>query len=109
MRDSPTRLPAESLQLWDLASEGRWDEARSLYRWHAPLFELDTRVKLVQCIKLAMTELGHGAEIVRAPRLPLAGSERKEVLATIRHALATRPRELAGRRWPKETKGVVNA
>jgi hypothetical protein len=29
--------------------------------------------------------------MVRAPRLPLAGDERKEVLAVIHQALATRP------------------
>ena len=59
-------FPEESLLLWDLATHGRHDEAVRLYRWFAPLLHLDTRVKLVQCIKLAAAETGRGAETVRA-------------------------------------------
>ncbi len=84
-------FPAENRQLWRLADEGQWEAARELYRWYMPLLHLDTRIKLVQCIKLAMAEVGLGSETVRPPRLPLAGSEREEVLAIIRRALATRP------------------
>jgi 4-hydroxy-tetrahydrodipicolinate synthase len=84
-------FPHENRALWDFATAGRWDEARALYRWYTPLLHLDTRVKLVQCIKLAMAETGLGSEMVRAPRLPLAGAEREEVLGMIRHAIATRP------------------
>ena len=36
----------------------RWDEAREVYRWYTPLLHLDTHVKLVQYIKLAMAECG---------------------------------------------------
>ena len=32
-----------------------------------------------------------GAETVRAPRLPLVGREREEILAIIRRAVQTRP------------------
>ncbi len=84
-------FPEENRLLWELASSGRYDEARKLYRWYTPLLHLDTRVKLVQCIKLAMAEAGLGSEMVRAPRLPLAGAERDEVLAIIRQAIRTRP------------------
>jgi dihydrodipicolinate synthase/N-acetylneuraminate lyase len=52
---------------------------------------LDTKIKLVQYIKLAMAECGLGSEMVRAPRLPLEGAEREEILSIIRHAIATRP------------------
>jgi 1-pyrroline-4-hydroxy-2-carboxylate deaminase len=83
-------FPAENRQLWQLADEGQWEAARELYRWYMPLLHLDTRIKLVQCIKLAMAEVGLGSETVRPPRLPLAGSERDEVLTIIRQALATR-------------------
>jgi 1-pyrroline-4-hydroxy-2-carboxylate deaminase len=48
-------------------------------------------VKLVQYIKLAMQETGLGSEMVRAPRLPLEGAERAEILGIIRHAIDTRP------------------
>jgi 1-pyrroline-4-hydroxy-2-carboxylate deaminase len=85
-------FPEENRLLWDLAMAGRWQEARDVYRWYMPLLHLDTHVKLVQYIKLAMAECGMGSELVRSPRLPLVGREREEVLATIRRALATRPR-----------------
>jgi 4-hydroxy-tetrahydrodipicolinate synthase len=84
-------FPAETRRLWDLATSARWQEALALYRWFTPLLHLDTSPKLVQCIKLAMAETGLGTENVRAPRLPLAGREREEVLGIMRRALQTRP------------------
>jgi 4-hydroxy-tetrahydrodipicolinate synthase len=45
----------------------------------------------VQYIKLAVAECGFGSEMVRAPRLPLVGREREEILGIIRQAIATRP------------------
>jgi 4-hydroxy-tetrahydrodipicolinate synthase len=84
-------FPEENRLLWDLATAGRWDEAVKVYRWYTPLLHLDTHVKLVQYIKLASAECGHGSETVRAPRLPLTGREREEVLAIIRQAIQTRP------------------
>ena len=84
-------FPDENRALWDLATSGQWEAARALYRWYTPLLHLDTKIKLVQYIKLAMAEVGLGSEVVRAPRLPLVGAEREEVLAIIRGALATRP------------------
>jgi dihydrodipicolinate synthase/N-acetylneuraminate lyase len=84
-------FPAENRLLWDLATAGKMDEALKVYRWYTPLLHLDTRVKLVQCIKLADQETGLGSEHVRAPRLPLVGAEREEVLGIIRQAIKTRP------------------
>jgi 4-hydroxy-tetrahydrodipicolinate synthase len=84
-------FPRENRLLWDLATAGRFDEARAVYRWYTPLLHLDTHPKLVQYIKLAAAECGYGTETVRAPRLPLAGEEREQVLAIIRKAIATRP------------------
>jgi 4-hydroxy-tetrahydrodipicolinate synthase len=84
-------FPRENRLLWDLATSGRWEEARRVYRWYTPLLHLDTHVKLVQYIKLAVQECGLGTEMTRAPRLPLAGREREEILAIIRRAIATRP------------------
>ena len=84
-------FPNENRALWDLATAGRWREARDLYRWYTPLLHLDTKVKLVQYIKLAMAETGLGSEMVRAPRLRLQGAERDEILEIIRPAVATRP------------------
>lgn len=84
-------FPAENQELWELATAGRWNEARALYRWYTPLLHLDTHPKLVQYIKLAMTVVGFGSETVRPPRLPIEGEERERILAIVRQALAQRP------------------
>jgi dihydrodipicolinate synthase/N-acetylneuraminate lyase len=84
-------FPKENQKLWDLTREGRWEEARALYRWTQPLMKLDTHTHFVQYIKLLMQETGLGSEWVREPRLPIAGAEREQVLATIREALSRRP------------------
>jgi 4-hydroxy-tetrahydrodipicolinate synthase len=84
-------FPAENHALWELLLAGQLERARELYRWYTPLLHLDTRMKLVQCIKLAVQECGLGSEMVRRPRLPLAGDEREEVLSIIRSAMASRP------------------
>lgn len=84
-------FPDENRVLWELATAGRWEEARALYRWYTPLLHLDTKIKLVQYIKLCMAEVGLGSETTRAPRLPIVGEERDQILAIIRQALATRP------------------
>lgn len=85
-------FPAENQRLWELTRAGKWDEARSLYRWFQPLLKLDTHVHFVQYIKLCEQETGLGVEWVRAPRLTIAGDERKQVLAIIRKSLANRPK-----------------
>ena len=84
-------FPHENRLLWDLATAGRWEEARDVYRWYSPLLQLDTHTKLVQYIKLAVAECGYGSELTRPPRLPLRGKERDEVLAIIRKGIQTRP------------------
>jgi 4-hydroxy-tetrahydrodipicolinate synthase len=84
-------FPDENRLLWELATQGRWDEALAVYRWYTPLLHLDTHVKLVQYIKLAVQERGLGSEKTRAPRRPLSGEERERVLAVIRKGIATRP------------------
>ena len=84
-------FPRENQRIWELTRAGRWDDARTLYRWAAPLMKLDTHPKFVQYIKLLVAEAGLGAEWVRTPRQVLAGDERERVLAVIRRGLATRP------------------
>ena len=85
-------LPAESVRLFELARDGRIDEARELYDWFLPLLRLDTVPKFVQLIKLVQVETGLGSEPVRPPRLPLVDPERAEVLKLIRDTLARRPK-----------------
>ncbi len=84
-------FPDENRLLWDLAMEGRYEEAVTVYRWYTPLLHLDTHPKLVQYIKLAMAELELAPETVRAPRLPLVGQERAAIQEIIRRALQSRP------------------
>jgi len=85
-------FPWENQYLWELTRAGRWEEALAWYRWFTPLLHLDTHVKFVQYIKLAVQECGLGAEWVRAPRLPLAGEERKRVLKVIHEGIARKPK-----------------
>lgn len=84
-------FPRENQYFWELLKSGQWDAARALYRWYTPLLHLDTHVKFVQYIKLAIQECGLGKEWVRAPRLPLAGAEREQVLEIIRTGMRNRP------------------
>jgi len=46
---------------------------------------------LVQNIKLASVYTGIGTEYVRAPRLPLMGQARQDVIQIIESALSNRP------------------
>lgn len=84
-------FPRENQHFWNLTRAGRWDDARVMYRWFYPLLKLDTHIKFVQYIKLAVQEAGLGAEWVREPRLPLTGAEREHVLAIIRRGIEQRP------------------
>jgi 4-hydroxy-tetrahydrodipicolinate synthase len=85
-------FPEESVELWNLCQAGRFAEARSLYRWFAPVLHLDTASKLVQYIKLGQQVVGLGSEKVRAPRLELAGEERAHIIRLYEQAIATRPK-----------------
>ncbi|MGS2737850.1 dihydrodipicolinate synthase family protein [Sinomicrobium sp. M5D2P17] len=83
--------PAETVAIYKLVKAGKLDEAIAIYRWFMPLLELDISPQLVQNIKLAEVATGIGTENVRAPRLPLQGTERERVLAIIDEAMKTRP------------------
>ncbi len=84
-------FPEESIALYRYAAKGQIKEALDLYRWFMPLLHLDCHTKLVQYIKLANSMTGLGGEHCRAPRLPLAGEERKRIQAIIQKAIDTRP------------------
>lgn len=95
-------FPRETVAIFNLAKQGRHQEALAIYRWFLPVLELDIHPKLVQYIKLAETETGLGTENVRLPRLQIVGEERKRVLAIIHKAIANRP-ELPVGSWGVET------
>lgn len=84
-------FPRENQYFWELTRVGKWEEARKMYLWFYPLMKLDTHLKFVQYIKLAVQEAGLGCEWVREPRLPLVGQERERVLAIIHQGLKNRP------------------
>lgn len=83
-------FPKESLALYEAAKKGDLETARAIYRWFMPLLHLDAGHDLVQCIKLAEQVLGRGSERVRAPRHPLTGARRAEVIAMVEAAAAAR-------------------
>jgi 4-hydroxy-tetrahydrodipicolinate synthase len=84
-------FPTETVAIYELQRAGKIKEALDIYRWFLPLLELDINPKLVQNIKLAEVATGIGTEYVRAPRLPLYGSERKHVQQIIDSSLKNRP------------------
>jgi 1-pyrroline-4-hydroxy-2-carboxylate deaminase len=84
-------FPRENQYFWELTRAGRWDEARAMYRWFYPLLKLDTHIKFVQYVKLAVQEAGLGREWVREPRLSLVGAEREQILQVIRQGFEHRP------------------
>ncbi|KTE16006.1 dihydrodipicolinate synthase family protein [Sphingopyxis sp. H115] len=88
-------FPTESVRLVEAFNEGKYDEARAIYRWFMPLLHLDAEHDLVQSIKLAEAIMGRGSERVRLPRLPLAGQRRKDVIAMVEKCAATQPSKLA--------------
>jgi 4-hydroxy-tetrahydrodipicolinate synthase len=85
-------FPRENQYFWELLTAGKWEAARTFYRWYTPLLHLDVAVKFVHYIKLAIQECGLGSEWLRAPRLTLAGKEREDILAIIHKGIETRPR-----------------
>ena len=83
-------FPRESVAIYTLAQQGRYQEALEIWRWFLPLLRLDTIPTLVQCIKLAEQLAGRGSEQVRAPRRPLSGAEREYVVRLYDEAVTSR-------------------
>jgi len=84
-------FPAETVAIYELQKAGRIKEALDIYRWFLPLLELDINPQLVQNIKLASVYTKIGSEYVRAPRKPLTGAVRTQVIKIIEDRLAKRP------------------
>lgn len=85
-------FPRETVVIFKLVQQKRYDEALAIYRWFLPLLELDIHSKLVQYIKLAETMEGIGSEYVRAPRLVLVGDEKQQISKIIADAQSVRPK-----------------
>jgi 4-hydroxy-tetrahydrodipicolinate synthase len=84
-------FPKENRMMWDAAVAEDWKRGLEIYRWYMPMLHFDSHPKLVQYIKLACSEMGYGTETVRAPRLPLVGTERAAILKIIHDSAANRP------------------
>lgn len=84
-------FPRETVAIDRLIKAGRFEEARSIYRWFRPLLDLDVSTYLVQNIKLAEVHVIGSNDRVRMPRQPLRGERRAEVEAIILEALSRRP------------------
>jgi 4-hydroxy-tetrahydrodipicolinate synthase len=83
--------PRETVVIYELAKAGRMAEAIAIYRWFRPLLDLDVSNRLVQNIKLVEALVIGSNDRCRAPRLPLAGTERARVEAIVKAAEAKRP------------------
>lgn len=83
-------FPRESVAIFELAKQGRYEEAREIWRWFLPLLRLDTISTLVQCIKYAEQLAGRGSEIVRAPRMVLPEQEKRYVESLYETAMSNR-------------------
>lgn len=85
-------FPKETVAIVRLVNEGRFEEARAIYRWFRPLLDLDVSLRLVQNIKLVEALVTGSNDRVRLPRLPLSGPERSRVEAVVAAALSSRPK-----------------
>jgi len=84
-------FPRETVRMWELCMDGRWNEARKIYEWFLPLLHLDIGPKFVQQIKLVEALMGVGSAKVRTPRLQLTEAEASRVEKILADALETRP------------------
>lgn len=67
----PNVFPKESVRLYDLALQGKLEEARALYEPLVAAFRWDSRTEFVQAIKYGMDYVGRYGGPCRPPRGPL--------------------------------------
>ena len=84
-------FPAESVRLFELARDGRLEEAEQLYRWFLPLLRLDAGPQFVHLVKLAAARAGWGNERMRLPRLPVDHALRDRAMSIIDVSMKVRP------------------
>lgn len=83
----PNAFPAESVELYELARDGRIDHARELYRKLVPVFRWDSRTEFVQAIKLGMDMVGRYGGPCRPPRGPLTAEHEAQIRAEMEVAI----------------------
>ncbi|MFC4907201.1 dihydrodipicolinate synthase family protein [Actinomadura gamaensis] len=84
----PNVFPAESAELFELATAGKLEEARALYEPLVAAFRWDSRTEFVQAIKLGMEMVGRYGGPCRPPRGPLTPEHRAGVTADMERAIA---------------------
>ncbi|WP_434599362.1 dihydrodipicolinate synthase family protein [Streptomyces sp. A5-4] len=82
----PNVFPAESVRLFDLATQGRTAEARALYEPLVAAFRWDSRTEFVQAIKHSMDAVGRYGGPCRPPRGPLNAGQLDALDADLRRA-----------------------
>ena len=84
----PNAMPAESLELYNLVTSGKYAQAAPMYAAVHDLFNWDSRKEFIQAIKLAMDILGRYGGATRLPRLPLPASDEAKLRADVALAVA---------------------
>lgn len=87
----PNALPKEGVELFNLARQGKVQEATALYRRLLPLFHYDASPQLVQSIKYMMELAGFPVGPTRPPRLPLPEAEYEVIQRAFEHAVNRHP------------------
>jgi dihydrodipicolinate synthase/N-acetylneuraminate lyase len=93
-------LPRESVDLFNLGTNGESGKAFDLYRWFLPLLRMDTVPNFVQLIKLVQSEVGMGNSRVRPPRLELIDDELDQARKTIGDTLRSKPKTVGSYALP---------
>jgi dihydrodipicolinate synthase/N-acetylneuraminate lyase len=83
----PNVFPAESVRLFSLASQGKVDDARTMYASLVGAFRWDSRTEFVQAIKYGMDYVGRYGGPCRPPRGPLSAEQLAILDADMRRAV----------------------
>ncbi len=77
-------VPRQSVALYDLCKQKRWDEAMALQRRMWRINEAFARYNLAACIKAGLAIQGYDVGDPVAPQTPLTAEERQAVEAVLR-------------------------
>src|SRR5665213_1583176 len=77
-------VPRQSVALYDLCKEKRWDEAMALQRRMWRINEAFARYNLAACIKAGLSIQGYDVGDPVAPQMPLTAEQRQAVEAVLR-------------------------
>ena len=84
----PNALPKESMELYNLATSGKFAEAAPMYAALHDVFHWDSKKEFIQAIKLGMDHVGRYGGPTRLPRLPLPKHEQEQIHREMDVALA---------------------